>query len=102
MAQTDEEKRRRYLLRTYGIDNADYDRLAAAYNFGCWICRKKPKPGKRRLSVEHDHKTGRVRGLACWSCNKLLAAARDNPETLRDAADYLEDYEAQTLITRKD
>ncbi len=102
MVQTDEEKRTKYLMRAYGIDSEDYERLAARYNGGCWICDKKPKPGKRRLSVEHDHKTGRVRGLACWSCNKLLAAARDNPDTMRAAAEYIESTEAQRLISRKD
>ncbi len=99
MAQTDTEKRDKYLMRSYGIDSYDYERLAAAHDGCCWICGNRPKPGKRRLAVEHDHKTGRVRGLACWSCNKLLAAARDNPDIMRTAAEYIESTEAQRLIS---
>jgi hypothetical protein len=48
--------------------------------------------------VEHDHKTGRVRGVACWACNTLLGKASDNPTRLRQAADYLESTEAQDIL----
>lgn len=77
-----------YLKRTYGITEADYDALLAEYGGLCWICGEPPK--KRRLHVEHDHKTGRIRGLACWKCNNLLRWGRDDPAILRAAARYLD------------
>ena len=89
--------RDRYLQRKYGITLADYDRLFAAHDGGCWICGRKPKPG-RNLHVEHDHKTGRVRGLACWRCNSGLQHFRDDAILFRQAADYIESDEAQTVL----
>ena len=95
-------QRDNYLRRTYGITEDDYERLLAAHDGGCWICGKEPKKGGRRLHVEHDHKTGRVRGLACWSCNKSLRYLRDSATIARAAADYLESDEAQQLLEKED
>ena len=92
------EDRDRYLRRTYGITEKEYNLLLDHGDGGCWICGKKPKPGGRRLHVEHDHKTGAVRGLACWNCNKGLQTYRDNPATLRAAADYLESPAATIIL----
>jgi len=89
-------KRNKYLLRTYGITEQDYDNLLAAHEGGCWVCGKPPK--KRRLHVEHDHKTGAVRGLACWRCNALIERGRDDPAILRAAAEYLESDEASRIL----
>lgn len=91
-----------YLRRTYGITEAQYEQLLAAHDGGCWICGKKPKKDGRRLHVEHDHKTGRVRGLACWMCNKSLQALRDDAIIARAAADYLESDEAQQMLEKED
>lgn len=44
----------------------------------------------RRLSMDHCHKTGLVRGLIDWNINRSLAAFNDNPQWLRNAADFLE------------
>jgi hypothetical protein len=69
-----------------------------AYQGGvCWICGVGPK--KIPLNVDHDHKTGRVRGLLCWHCNnRLLGASRDRPEILRKAAQYLDDPPAPKIL----
>lgn len=54
------------------------------------------------MSVDHDHATSLVRGLACKMCNnRLLTAARDDPEILRRAADYLEHPPAVRIIGRR-
>lgn len=58
----------------------------------CAICGSSD-PGKRgtsRLCVDHCHATGKVRGLLCGWCNKMLGLARDNIETLENAIKYLE------------
>jgi len=77
------------ILRSkYGLEPEDYSRMLEDQNGVCWIC--KAVPTKRRLAVDHCHKTGKIRGLLCWHCNyRLLPAARDNPEILKRAADYL-------------
>jgi hypothetical protein len=53
-----------------GIDDATYERLLAAQGGHCALCPNVPKT--RRLHVDHDHKTGRVRGLLCYRCNRAL------------------------------
>lgn len=60
-----------YRSRT-GITEADYNAMLAAQGGGCAICGNPPKT--RRLHVDHDHKTGRVRGLLCFRCNRALPA----------------------------
>lgn len=53
--------------RTYGLSGDDYDALLALQGGRCAVCRVKPK--SKRLVVDHDHKTGAVRGLLCARCN---------------------------------
>lgn len=45
--------------------------------------------GQKMLHVDHDHGTGRVRGLLCHQCNRVLGLAHDNPELMRKAIEYL-------------
>lgn len=54
----------------------------------CAIC-KRENVGKKRLAVDHDHETGKVRGLLCNLCNTALGAFDDNPEMLARALEYL-------------
>ena len=46
----------------------------------------------RRLAVDHNHTTGKVRGLLCSNCNTLLGKAKDNVNILQAAIDYLNDF----------
>lgn len=50
----------------------------------CRIC------GREGHHIDHDHKTGKVRGLLCRACNPAIGAMQDNPELLRRAALYVE------------
>jgi len=63
--------------KTYGLTATDYDSLLAAQGGRCAICRARPK--SKRLAVDHDHKTGAVRGLLCSRCNHdLMGSAWDS------------------------
>ena len=44
----------------------------------------------RRLSVDHDHKTGKIRGLLCGNCNLMIGYARENLDIMHKAALYIE------------
>jgi hypothetical protein len=68
---------------------ADYEALLAAQGGVCALCGKPPKT--RRLSVDHDHKTGTVRGLLCFRCNRALPHYV-SAEWLLRAARYVGDW----------
>lgn len=65
------------VAKTYGLGLGDYDRMLASQEGRCAICRARPK--SKRLAVDHDHKTGAVRGLLCSRCNHdLMGSAWDS------------------------
>lgn len=74
-------------LKRYGISASDYLWVLDVQGGVCAICKRPPK-GKR-LAVDHDHKTGKVRGLLCSKCNTLLGNADDQPLILLSAVEYL-------------
>ena len=81
----------------YGINRTDYDNAYAFQNGLCFLCRR--ATGKtRRLSVDHDHATGDVRGLLCRPCNGILGHARDDISFFERAIEYLKDPPFQKMI----
>jgi Recombination endonuclease VII len=81
----------------YGLTADDYFRISKDQNDLCAIC-KRPTPHHKihtRLSVDHDHATGKVRGLLCHKCNTMLGAAEDNIDSLHSAIAYLELHKAR-------
>ena len=65
---------------------AEYEAMLAAQGGRCAICGK--KPGKIRLARDHDHVTGRIRGLLHGRCNRCLAPFEYDVETLRRLIEY--------------
>lgn len=55
----------RWILKTYGITSEQYEALYEAQGGVCYICERATGQGRRRLAVDHDHKTSWVRGLLC-------------------------------------
>jgi hypothetical protein len=87
----------RHILVTYGITADEYLAIYEYQGGRCALCRR--ATGKtRRLAVDHCHATGRVRGLCCKFCNRLLGFARDSAEFFRRCADYLEHPPAFAVI----
>ena len=83
-------RRDKYLRTKYGITEAIYKKMLAVHNGTCWICNAKPK--KSVLNIDHDHKTGQVRGLLCFFCNKYMIGRRrrEHAYLFKAAAMYLE------------
>lgn len=73
--------------KKYGISVADYHAMLAAQNGACALCLE--VPDNKRLGVDHDHQTGRVRGLLCTKCNSGLERVDSIPDFLERAAAYL-------------
>lgn len=89
------ESVRRNNLRKYGISLEQYLELLEEQQGGCALCGIKENNtiGNRKdwnFSVDHDHTSGKVRGLLCNNCNRGLGLLKDNPELLRKAANYVE------------
>ena len=82
------QRARAHELSRYGLNVDQYETLLKRQNGACAICLRKEK--SRRLAVDHDHETQRVRGLLCWWCNNKVVARRTSVEMLRRAVEYLE------------
>lgn len=90
--------RERRLKRQFNISVAEYERILYHQNGGCAICGRPPREDGNRLAIDHDHKTGLVRGLLCRTCNKLLALAYDDTKRLSRAIAYLDVPPATTVL----
>jgi len=73
----------------FNISIADYENMLISQNNSCYICKKHKDELKRDLAVDHDHKTGKIRGLLCMSCNTGIGFLQDNIEILQKAIEYL-------------
>ena len=80
------------LLAKYGITLEDYNILLANQNGCCAICGT-VKNGKRmNFVIDHNHETGKVRGLLCTQCNAGIGNFKENLLSLSKAAEYLESF----------
>lgn len=89
-SQTKEYDLEFHMKKNYGLTFEGYEEMLRKQNGVCKICLSPPpKQRKKRLSVDHCHKTGRVRGLLCDSCNRGLGLFKDNPDLMLNAISYL-------------
>lgn len=93
--RTSANKRKFNLAKNYGLTVADYNALLHTQGGVCAICGKDEpsehgKTGKQfRLSVDHCHTTGKIRGLLCQKCNRAIGLFGDDPILMRKAISYL-------------
>jgi hypothetical protein len=78
------------LKRNYGLTYEEYQQMVKHQKGLCAICRNQERIKTcNRLSVDHNHKTGQIRGLLCSRCNRLLAWAEENLNIFYNAIKYL-------------
>ena len=73
-------------IRSYGITVEEYDEMLESQGGGCYICGIGPVG--RALDIDHDHRTGKVRGLLCSNHNRALGLLGDDPDLLLAAHTY--------------
>lgn len=78
--------RKTALRNLYGITETDFDEMYIKQKGKCAICRKQTD---KKFNVDHCHKTKKVRGLLCWSCNMAIGYFKDNIDSLKNAIKYL-------------
>jgi len=104
---TPEQQRSVHLMRVYGITVEQFEELRRQQDYRCAICLRheddipqpkskgrprldgQPKAPEPKLTVDHCHTTGRVRGLLCQRCNHGLGQFADDPDVLGRAIEYL-------------
>lgn len=79
-------RRGRHLLATYGIDEWQYAEMYVEQGAGCSICGKH----KEILHVDHDHNTGKIRGLLCGNCNLAIGLLKHDPQIIIKASNYVQ------------
>lgn len=87
-------QRKRNRKKWYGLSHEEYLKILEEQKGVCAICfntetTRNPSGVVRPLSVDHDHNTGKVRGILCSKCNKMLGNSNDNTEILERAIKYL-------------
>jgi hypothetical protein len=88
------DRHRKGLWELYKLTPEEYRAMYDAQNGVCFICQQTTQgrgQKNNRLAVDHNHSTGKIRGLLCSHCNTALGLFRDSPELLKSAINYLKE-----------
>ena len=87
------------MKKIYGINILEYNRMLEEQFNGWKTCGRPVHTINKRLSVDHNHKTGNVRGLLCGQCNSILGLCNDNIAILYSLIDYLKEDEKKYTMS---
>ena len=88
-----ERTRNNDLKRNYGITLQEHQEMYKNQNGVCAICKSEGDGKWKKLCVDHDHKTGKVRQLLCRNCNMVLGQVGDNANLLEEMIKYLQKHQ---------
>lgn len=100
-----EQQRRFGLKRYYGMTMETYRVMLEAQGGVCAICKgnetyqPRTYTGPKALSVDHNHKTGQIRGLLCSNCNYLVGHCKEDEKVLLEAVNYLRKHNGTASVT---
>lgn len=84
------EAQRNYKYKiNYGISIDDYNSMFEEQQGCCAICKTHQIEFKKKLHVDHSHKTGQVRGLLCHNCNLAIGRLKEDPVIIASALEYV-------------
>lgn len=75
----------------YNLTPDEYNKIFTRQKGRCAICGRHQSEFKKRLYIDHNHRTKIIRGLLCCNCNFILGAAQDDIEILQSAIEYLKE-----------
>ena len=81
--------RKLHLEKKYGMTIEQYNQLLIDQDYRCSICKIHQNESKKQFNVDHDHKTGKIRGLLCNLCS-VPVAVFSKPELMKLIAQYLQ------------
>ena len=88
------DKTKQYKLKNrFNLTEIEYQMMLEAQKNSCAICGIHESKVEKRLSVDHCHSTGKIRGLLCADCNFMLGWSRDNIENLQKGITYLQQFD---------
>jgi hypothetical protein len=90
--------RKRNLKKLYNITLEEFDEMLKSQDGVCKVC-KRPQLGKGDFHVDHDHETGKIRGLLCHKCNVALGMVQDDIQILKKLINYLESNKLHNLVS---
>lgn len=83
-----------FRYKQYGLSEEQYQIMRVSQNFRCMVCGKhESEIPKKVLNVDHNHKTGKVRGLLCTNCNVTLGLIEESKDRLLKLIEYLGKFE---------
>ena len=89
-AEHSEHERNRQLKKNFGLTPEQFDSMVETQGGRCAICGTDEPGGKKtRFSIDHDHETGKVRGLLCNNCNVGIGRLKEDPFIFESAMVYL-------------
>jgi len=84
-------RRAHHINKKFGLSTEQYESMVVAQKGQCALCPQVDLPEKR-LAIDHDHKTGKIRALLCDRCNRGIGFFDEEPKRLRAAAEYIETH----------
>lgn len=89
------------LQREFHITLADYRLIFKSQDGCCGICKRPRSDFKNDFAVDHNHLTGELRGLLCFTCNRALGKFRDNDVLVINAAQYVQNPPAAIALGKR-
>ena len=83
------------LPRQFGVSYQELLMMKEDQDYKCARCGIHEETTTKKLAVDHDHKTNRVRGYLCNNCNRGIGLLKDDVEVMKKAIDYLERTHSQ-------